>query len=202
MPFWRKLSLEYKDAAPSNVLSSDPYKLVAEFIDHWAALPKDGLVPLLADYLDRPAPKFQPHVTIVDVFPNQDMSPRLIGTARADLHGMSVGEPQTHLIYAPELRDPIRQTAYLCVTHPCGFCSIRVVRSETGTVREAAAVVLPLFLKDSEAQCIVHYQSVLGTDDYEESSHLVTAIKDPHWLDIGGGVPSQLPEYPDDSPSG
>jgi hypothetical protein len=57
-------------------------------MDHWASLPKDGLVPLLRGYLDRPNPKFQPHATIVDVFPGQGMQPRLIGTASADVYGV------------------------------------------------------------------------------------------------------------------
>jgi len=198
MPFWRKLSLEYRDSAPSNVLKSDPYKLVAEFIDHWASLPKEGLVPLLRDYLDRPIPKFQPHVTIVDVFPDGSMKPRLIGTARADLYGMQVGEIQSSQAYVPELRAPIRETAHLCVAHPCGFCSIRVIKTGMDLTLEAAAVVLPLKLESTDLGCFVHYQSILGTDDYEESKHMVIGIKDPHWVDLGAGTPDEAPVFPEE----
>jgi hypothetical protein len=58
-------------------------------------------------------------------------------------------------------------------------------------------VVLPPKLENTDTQCFVHYQSILGNDDYEESKHTVIGIKDPHWVDIGAGTPEEMPAYPE-----
>lgn len=67
--------------------SALPEKLKA-FYDHWAALPKEGFVPSLRDFLGNPSPEFQPYVAIYDVIDNGASLPlRLFGTGLVSFNG-------------------------------------------------------------------------------------------------------------------
>src|SRR5688572_22590396 len=57
------------------------------FLTHWQALPRQGLVPTLETFLDRPHPGFAPWINILDFVSENEMPVRYFGTRLTDSFG-------------------------------------------------------------------------------------------------------------------
>lgn len=166
---------------------------VAAFYNHWASLRKGRVVPRLRDFLDHPQPRFQPHLTIVDVDPEGRASVRLMGSERHDLGAEPVkGVESMRVVYSPRLYPKLYAVSQECVNRPCGFRAQRTFESGDGREYRGAVITLPLAVDDAKTRTFVHFQHLLGPKAYSGSAQVVTAIHNPQWIDIGAGVPEDF----------
>lgn len=161
-----------------------------DFYNHWAGLPRDGLVPSLREFLGHPSPEFQPYVAIYDVVDNAASLPlRLFGTGLVSFNGGDLTGKDFLLSAEPELRDTISYTVRKQLEHPCGRTDIREVSSSSGKSVETQSLSLPLETEDGRPPSIVLFLNYRDTIGYGETLGAVLEISSIRWVDIGAGVP-------------
>jgi hypothetical protein len=162
---------------------------VQEFLDHWRALPRDGLVPHLRAYLDRVVAHLQPSVVMLDVVSAARLEVRLFGTRLADLTGEEITKRNVLDIYPPELRTDVGTACVSIVSHPCGQLSKRAIRTSGGMLVAASSIALPLLIDRPVVGCVVAYTELHEPVDTDETMAMVQRITARRWIDIGAGVP-------------
>ena len=176
------------EAQPS--LSDDAYSAAEEFFDHWKALPKDGLLPHLRDYLDQPMPDFQPGVAIVDMHTSRQMNVRLVGTNRVAIFDQDLTNQNPLAVFSEEARATVGMLARHTVTQPCGNRGTQTIRTDAGTERLGATMALPLKVDDPDAKCFVHFQRLMEDLPINERAVQVLRIDQYEWIDLGAGIPA------------
>lgn len=166
-----------------------PEKLGA-FYEHWASLPKDGLVPSLREFLGRPSPEFQPYCAIYDVVDGGKSLPlRLFGTGLVSFNGGDLTGKDFLMSAEPELRDTITYTVRKQIEHPCGRTDIREVASSSGKSVETHSLSLPLGTDEGKPPSVVLFLDYKETIGYGETLGAVLEMSSIRWVDIGAGVP-------------
>lgn len=170
-----------------------PEKL-KEFYDHWASLPKEGLVPSLREFLSLPSPEFQPYCAIYDVIDGGKRLPlRLFGTGLVSFNGGDLTGKDFLMSAEPELRDTISYTARTQVEFPCGRTDLRRLSTTQGKNVETEALSLPLATGEGKPPCIVLYLQYNETVGYGETLESMMEMRGIRWVDVGAGVPDQEP---------
>lgn len=160
----------------------------AAFAAHWFGLRHDGGIPTLAAFLDKPVPKFQPRVAIVEVIADDDIRYRLVGTGLVE----SFGEERTGHnlldVSDPSFRTNLVRWSRTIQNHPCGARSLGLGGSSKGRELTFETVSFPLQRKTG-APFIVGYSEPLSRLDPDEALVTYKNAKDVIWIDIGNGVP-------------
>lgn len=170
-----------------------PDKLKA-FYDHWAGLPKEGLVPSLREFLGQPSPEFQPYVAIYDVEDGGKRLPlRLFGTGLVSFNGGDLTGQDFLMSAQPELRETISYTARTQIEFPCGRTDLRRLSTTQGKNVETQALSLPLTTGEGKPPSIVLYLNYKETVGYGETLESMMEMRGIRWVDIGAGVPEKEP---------
>jgi hypothetical protein len=162
---------------------------VEEFYEHWAKIPKQGLVPRLSDFLDYANPALQPWVMILDVGVSQMMT-RFYGTMMVNLTGSDLTGTDHLAIFPEKQRSAVLARHSLVVTHPCGTRATAHVSTSRGRKLELLGIGLPLIRSNGEG-CVARFTQViqtLGYGDVAVRSSLTQQI--PTFFDIGAGKPN------------
>lgn len=161
------------------------------FWDHWTALPKTNLVPVLEGYLDNVEPKVQPGVVMMDFMPNGTMKVRLAGTGIVDVIG-EITHATADDIYHESVKGVAFTQGWKALSHPCGFTVNRTFKDVTGRKGSANALVLPIETTP-DRKTAVSYNGIPTFGANQADNEVIQAIigfKDLRWIDIGAGVPS------------
>lgn len=171
-------------------MSAELPEKLKEFYDHWAGLPREGLVPSLSEFLGNPSPEFQPYVAIYDVVDNAASLPlRLFGTGLVSFNGGDLTGKDFLMSAEPNLRETISYTVRKQVEQPCGRTDVREVASSSGKSVETQSLSLPLLTGDGKPPSIVLFLNYMHTIGYGETLGAVIEISDIRWVDIGAGIP-------------
>lgn len=179
-----------ENSAPSDSdCNATAFDAANAFYDHWNALPKNGLLPNLSDYLDRPMPDLQPGVAIVDILPGGQFNVRLVGTERVNLYGKDMTHQNPMAMFSEEAKKTVGMLAHHTVTQPCGNRGIQTIRTSSGNDRLGATMTLPLQVDDPDAKCFVHFQHLLEDLGFDEQAEQILRINEFEWIDLGAGIP-------------
>ena len=110
---------------------------VEEFLQHWRAIPKTGLIPSLREFLDFRVFRQQSEVAIIDVVGPTEMRFRLFGTGLSLLAGEDMTGKNLLEQFHPQTRVEALRIIWASVSTPCGYILHRTFRRgavETGTV--------------------------------------------------------------------
>ena len=181
--------------APIPTLPAGTPQPIAAFLSHWAALPKQGLLPKLSDYLDHAPAHLQPFVAMADVYSPTNLQLRLFGTGLVDLSGRDPTGSGLDVLYAKELQSRMGNVAWEAVSRPAGYLCSRSVRTSLGHVMTCPSIFLPLENHKGAPRIAMTYAHVSST--YREMAHrepadLVQGLVITHWIDLGAGVPDKL----------
>jgi hypothetical protein len=170
--------------------TEDPH--IASFWDCWNGLPKRDLVPRLSDYLDGASPHLQPSVVIADVYSPDILRMRLFATRLVEIAGMDLTGLDSLSVYARDIRKRAGTIVHESANHPCGYLSIRYIRTYSGRMIRAPGICLPLLTDRPDSKTVVNFTSLpedskaLARDDKIE---LVQGLELVRWIDIGHGLP-------------
>ncbi|MSO98870.1 MAG: PAS domain-containing protein [Rhodospirillaceae bacterium] len=167
---------------------------ILEFYDHWASLPKRGLMPHLSDYLDRAPARLQPNVVIIDVSSPDEMIIRLFGTNIVDISGRELTTKSLHSVFAPQIWPDSCKRIWKAVTQPAGYYCIRGVRSSGDRMLHSPSVCLPVASGTGGRYCFMSYSifPAASTMMLDERPDIVLSLELLHWIDIGAGVPKDI----------
>jgi hypothetical protein len=164
--------------------------VLEEFLRHWRAIPRTGLVPRLRDFLDRPNPATQPWTLIFDIMAGDRLPTRLFGSMLVNLVGADLtGTDHLALFPAPQRADFMARHRRL-VMQPCGMQSTARAATLKGRNLEMESMALPL-MRDDGSACVartIRVISVVGQGDRMVS--VVPSPPQPRWIDIGAGMPA------------
>ncbi len=164
---------------------------IEDFIAHWRAIPKEGLIPGLRAFLDFPPFKLQSEVVIYDVVSLSDIRIRLFGTGLSMVVGRELTGTDMFQQFRPEARAEAGRIVWAAVHKPCGY--IRRLEMSRGAVKTSAlSVGLPLRHELSGRMAVAAFLSrmdrtVVYTTALESS--FLTGVKLMQWVDIGAGAP-------------
>lgn len=176
-------------------MDSSRFAVLKPFLDHWRSLAGEDKVPHLRTFLDRPEPRFQPNVSILDVTKSGVFRVRLVGTQRVDMYGVDLAEVDPLRVYTPDLRSGIVEVALTVITHPVGYAALRTMETAHGASCDAAALSLPLRLDTPDMDCVVHYHVLIDSIGYDDVAHRITDVQEGTWVDLGNGIPDKPPPF-------
>lgn len=154
---------------------------------------EDGAyVPHQSVFLDNPHPQFAPYLHIAQ-FRNGRLIFRLIGTKLVerwgkDKTGEVVGEGQP-----PEMQQSLYKNSWSAIATPCGFRMNMKFAATTGAQFSIEAVVLPLQVGGGKPNRLVSYSEVVEKLKYGDLSQQYLGIPEVEWVDVGAGMPDQVP---------
>ncbi len=122
-----------------------------DFVAHWRSLPREGLVPTLSTFLDRPHPRFSPWVFILDVDSADTLTVRLWGTRMADTFGELTGLNFIDFLKR-DLRPTISRAHSAICALPCGWLTSSRALTTAGREVVGETLSLPLMHK-GEPRC-------------------------------------------------
>jgi hypothetical protein len=162
------------------------------FMQHWMALPKLGLIPDSAAYLDSSPAALMPSVIIQEILP-QGLLVRFFGTAlerrwQHDITGNFFAEN-----FPPEARNRIYSNACQIVSHPCGLHQIVEAHSNFGKDLYSEAIVLPLAVGKGRVPRVIGFSNALSVTVYKEYFNRFKSNTLNEWIDIGAGTPASQP---------
>jgi hypothetical protein len=178
------------DGGPKTVVAPLGPNFVA-FWDYWNALPRQGFVPHLSDYLDHVPPHLQPKVVLLDVSSATDVCVRLTGTLVAEFVGELTGTDVKD-VYQGEARKMAIECAWQSATHPVGYTVVRSVVSKGGVRFNSQALILPLKTDTPGSKTVASFNERPPLDEDESPRDQVESVvmyPKPTWIDIGAGVP-------------
>jgi hypothetical protein len=166
---------------------------VHTFADHWAGLPRPNgaKAPNLESYLDRADPTVQPDVAIVDV-DGRRMPIRLYATNREATFGGNLTGIDALNLYPDGIRARIWSGALGVVMQPCGWLTERVMTSARGRSVNLWSLSLPL-ASGGTVKHLVNFTAIMGPVPEEGVPAQVNAVSRGAWVDVGFGVPAELP---------
>lgn len=165
-----------------------PSPAIQKFISHWLSLKKDGLVPSIQEFLDRPHPELQPFIALLDVMSEDVVNIRLMGTGIVQLTGRELTKTNVLEIYTPQLRKKVGRACMAMVTKPCGQMTERLVNTASGLVVPATTATLPVLCK-SGLGCLAAFTNTRESVATGDTMSVVEDILSTEWIDIGAGVP-------------
>lgn len=153
------------------------------FAEHWFSLPRAGVMPSLADFLDRPHPVLQPMVAITDVFSDTEIRYRLVGTALVYGFGRERTGHNILEVTAPALRPELAAWFKRIVEHPCGARSMVTAATSRGREASFETVCFPLS-RDDHPPVVIGYNETITP--LEEDEHVVQflAMHDSEWIEL------------------
>ena len=161
-----------------------------EFSDHWFSLRGDQDVTKLSDFLNRPHPTLQPHVTIMDVESPARITFRLVGTSENELYGADVTGRTLNDVMPPEMVKEATDPILKMISVPCGRELISSVMSETKVLRKVRHIGFPLKHKDGVVRSVIWFSQpleILRPKPFDKAG--VIDLNEHGWIDIGFGVP-------------
>ncbi|MDX2144137.1 MAG: hypothetical protein SFV19_12335 [Rhodospirillaceae bacterium] len=159
-----------------------------KFFRHWQSIPRSGLVPRLADYLERPNPELQPWTLILDV-EDSTLPTRLFATALVTLVGADLTKTDHLALFSKDQHGDAMRRHKLMAIHPCGMYSEAVAQTLKGLTYAMSGLALPLARENgghSVVRIIVPSQALATGDTFATVKVQPPAVK---WMDIGAGVP-------------
>jgi len=163
---------------------------IEDFLEHWRAIPKTGLVPNLGDFLAAPPFKLQSEVSITDVLSPDDMRIRLFGTGLSSLAGHDLTGTDALSNFHVDARAEAQRLIWNSVSRPCGYYFWRYLRRGSVQTR-VISIGLPLRHEQSGRLGLVGFSSPASRDVQivDDESPFVRDMTLIRWIDIGGGVP-------------
>jgi hypothetical protein len=177
------------DSSPPQ--NSVAVNLLDEFRSHWASIPREGLVPHLSDYLDRPNVNLQPWTIIADMTPDK-MPIRLFGTGIAEVMGHDFTGVDYLLAIEENSRRHVLERDRQCTTQPCGLRMDLTANTATQRSIQYNVMVLPI-RRAGDSFSLIHITAVEHARDWREMPAAVMTCERVTWIDIGAGVPAQAP---------
>ncbi|MDX2145283.1 MAG: PAS domain-containing protein [Rhodospirillaceae bacterium] len=184
--------------SPAVFLPDTPHDLV-DFFKSWDALPKQGLIPRLSDYLDAAPIELQPNVTIVDVHAPDKLTVRLFGTGLEDVSGIYPTSEDLMLLFSKAIQEKAKRMVWVVVTHPVGYVCVRRCQTAEGLVYDVPAICLPIAVAGPGPYGFITYASVVDASQtmmLEENLEMVQDVQFVQWLDLGNGMPPVPPQAP------
>ncbi|MSO72235.1 MAG: PAS domain-containing protein [Rhodospirillaceae bacterium] len=174
--------------------TSDPLvtsRDIEDFIAHWRAIQKEGLVPGPRAFLDAPPFRLQSEVVIYDVHGPTDIRLRLFGSGLSTIVGRELTGSDMLQHFRPKARAEAGRIVWCAVSKPCGFIR-RLEMSRGAVVTSALSVGLPVRQELSGRMGVVAFVSRMDrTVEYTiaQESPFLSGVKLMQWVDIGAGVP-------------
>ena len=161
------------------------------FHAYWDSLPKTGLIPTLADFLDRAPPELAPYLAIVDVRGPQDTKIRFFGTQLVERAAFDPTWMTVAQLYPDALRAKVHALLWETVTRPVGYLSHRTIVGRSGFVNVHPSLGLPIDIPTSGVRGVVNYSRSMATGSHlvEDRAHLVQEMTLERWVDVGAGTP-------------
>jgi hypothetical protein len=156
-----------------------------DFVDHWKALKGAARAPLLADFLDRPVPVFQPWIAIIDI--GDDLILRLFGTALVAYYGADFTGKPAAMVYPPSTHATMRRFNSVIAATLCGAYAVSGGYTSTGRSADMLTVGLPLLRRDGLST--VWLTRVAVTLRMGETGAPERSIVSECWIDLGNGMP-------------
>jgi len=154
------------------------------FVAHWFALPREGPIPTLAAFLDRPVPSFQPRVALAEIISDTDVRYRLVGTELVDGFGERTGHNILE-IAAPALRPELVAIFRRVVSEPCGYRAL--IEALTNQKREITfeTVLFPLS-RPAAPPVIVGCNETLRELQRDEALVRFERAVESNWIELAG----------------
>jgi hypothetical protein len=164
------------------------HALLDEFLAHWRAIPRHGMIPALRDFLDRPNPRTQPWTLIFDMG-EPPLRTRLFGSMLAGLVGADLTGTDHLALFPPSARDDFLRRHRQVVARPCAMFSHARGATLQGRELSMAGVAVPL-RRDSGAMCVARVIKVVA--NLPAGDAMARVVPHPpaaRWIDLGAGVP-------------
>ncbi len=159
------------------------------FKEHWFYLRGAQQAPTLSEFLNRPIPVLQPHLTMLDVDSREHLVFRLIGTGMADILSMDATGQNILDFTDPHSRESLYDTVFTMVDQPCGAELESSVISTTGRPYRLHSMGFPLRRKDVQTGCIVWFNKPIDTATTRKPGVSMSNVELLNWIDVGAGVP-------------
>ncbi len=175
-------------------LSSTLPRDVDDFIAHWRAIAKEGLLPGLQAFLAARPFRLQSEIAIADVVGPTDMRFRLFGTGLVAIAGRDLTGSDALAFFRPEIRAEAARIIWSAMSQPCGYILRRDMHLGQITTT-ALGIGLPLRNEKNGRTDLVSFTSM--TDRVRDvttdvPSQFAVGVKLLQWIDIGAGVPVEV----------
>lgn len=167
------------------------------FVRHWQDLRGVAdAIPAAQVFLDRPAPRFQPHLAFHDQDAAGRSVIRLFGTALVTAWGTDLTGRALDEMFPAAIAERFRQTHTRCVSWPCGIWESGRYTTSAGRIAEMQVTTLPLRTDRADMTRIVRFYSLANPLD-PDSEHVAGIIETRAkvWFDIGAGTPDESPLF-------
>lgn len=163
------------------------------WLEHWWSLPRQGLVPLRADFDPSRVPRLLPYLEMHDLRQPGVSRLRLVGTRVAERYGRDpTGRDYLNFV-APERRAEALAGLTIPCRHPCGMRVEMTNTFEFGARMRIEAVGLPFRYDAAGGPMMLFTDVVVGEapPSWTDPGRLVSYIlHDRHFIDIGAGIPA------------
>lgn len=160
--------------------------------EHWARIPKDGLVPRRTDLQPEAVPGLLPDMVMFDLVDRENIRIRLAGTAVVARYGFDP-TGTNYLNYIGEgLRMQSAMALWAMAETPCGMWGESEQVYEGDSRIRSEAIGFPLLNSDGEPTILIFQQvavqrpDILNTSEQELVDHRVLSRQ---FIDIGAGLP-------------
>jgi len=162
------------------------------FFQHWRDIAAAGTLPHSNAFLDAAPTDLIPFAYIHDIQPDGLMV-RFMGTGlvqrwRHDLTGQLFGGHLT-----ADARGKLRITMAMLANQPCGMRQMGRLESSVGRALSFEAVSLPLAVDPGRVPRVTIFSQILDEMNDNEHSNEFRAAGNREWLDLGWGMPPELP---------
>lgn len=164
---------------------------VAALIEHWKSVPKTGVLPRLADYLDNASPRFQPDIPIADICADGKVKVRLYGTRRVKIFRSEWTGRNPLDNFAPDAAAKGFETAMTALRHPCGATADCLFDNAAGPQLTSIATILPLQGGSPDVMSFVHHLRFNDELSKDDEPIFTVGFDNVKYVDISAGLPKQ-----------
>lgn len=163
------------------------------FANHWAALPKDGLVPHRRDFHPEKLGRALPHMVVHELVSPTDIRLRIVGSAIARAYDEEITGRNYLDMVVPERRDAASRPFFLACATPCGMYTRMRSVAWRGLTMQRISLGYPV--RDDIGVRLFYSCSTTepsGEPDFDfanDGTATVTEVLERRFLDIGAGIP-------------